>query len=120
MNCLLGSGHKVSASAYDTLTQNIVNETLNRDITFEEVKLLAKKLKTGKASGLDMITAELLKHANDNFMLVFTKLFNKLLQSNSHKSESHKSDKFAQSLSACYKSYTFSVRKSDFINRIFA
>ena len=32
----------------------------------------------------------------------------------------YKSDKFAQSRSACYKSYTFSVRMSDFISRIFA
>ena len=72
---------EISASSHDTLTQNIINETLNRDISLEEVKLMAKKLKTGKASGLDMITAELLKHANDNFMLVFTKLFNKLLLS---------------------------------------
>ena len=28
-----------------------------------------------------MLSAELLKHANENFMLVFTKLFNKILQS---------------------------------------
>ena len=42
---------------------------------------MAKRLKSGKASGLDMLSAELLKHANENFMIVFTKLFNKLLQS---------------------------------------
>ena len=42
---------------------------------------MAEKLKTGKASRPDMITTELLKHANDTFMLVFTKLFNKLLLS---------------------------------------
>ena len=35
----------------------------------------------GKASGLDIVSAELLKNANEHFMLVFIKLFNKLLHS---------------------------------------
>ena len=69
------------APSIDTMTQDLSNETLNCDITLEEVKLMSKKLKNGKASGLDMLSAELLKHANDNFVLAFTKLFNKLLQS---------------------------------------
>ena len=63
------------------MTQNLIDESLNRDISLEEVTLMAKRLKSGKASGLDMLSAELLKHANENFMIVFTKLFNKLLQS---------------------------------------
>ena len=63
------------------MTQNLLEETLNHDITSEEVKLMANKLKNGRASGLDMLSAELLNLANDNFMLVFTKLVNKLLQS---------------------------------------
>ena len=75
------NNHEIRAPSIDTMTQNLIDDTLNRDITLEEVKLMAKKLKNGKASGLDMLSAELLKHANDNFMLVFTKLFNKLLQS---------------------------------------
>ena len=63
------------------MTQNLSDETLNPDISLEEVKLMAKRLKSGKASGLDMLSAELLKHTNDNFMIVFTTLFTKLLQS---------------------------------------
>jgi len=63
------------------MMQNLIDETLNRDISLEEVKMMAKRLKSGKASGLDMLSAELLKHANEHFMIVFTKLFNKLLQS---------------------------------------
>ena len=63
------------------MTQNLIDETLNRDISLEEVKLIAEKLRNVKALGLDMLTAELLKQANDNFMHVFTKLFNKLLKS---------------------------------------
>ena len=66
---------------FSTLLSSEDDKTLNRDIALEEVKLMANKLKNGQASGLDMFSAELLKHVNDNFMLVFTKLFNKLLQS---------------------------------------
>ena len=65
----------------DTMTQSLIDQNLNRDVSLEEVTLMAKKLKSGKASGLDMVSAELLKNANENFMLVFTKLFNKLLHS---------------------------------------
>ena len=65
----------------DAMTQRLIDETLNRAISLEEVKLMATRLKNGKASGLDMLSAELLKHVNENFMIVFTKLFNKLLQS---------------------------------------
>ena len=65
----------------DTMTQNLIDQNLNRDVSLEEVTLMAKKLKSGKVSGLDMVSAELLKNANENFMLVFTKLFNKVLHS---------------------------------------
>ena len=84
LNCADSSDNtqpEVLAPSIDIMTQNLIDETLNRDISLEEVKLMAKRLKSGKASGLDMLSAELLKHANDNFMIVFTKLFNKLLQS---------------------------------------
>ena len=75
------NGPEILAPSIDNMTQTLIDETLNRNISLEEVKLMAKRLKSGKASGLDMLSAELLKHANENFMLVFTKLFNKLLQS---------------------------------------
>ena len=42
---------------------------------------MATKLKNGKSPGLDMLSDELLKYSNEYFMLIFTKLFNKLLQS---------------------------------------
>ena len=72
---------EILAPSIDTMTQNLIDESLNRDTSLEEVKLMAKRLKSGKASGLYMLSAELLKHANENFMIVFTKLFNKILQS---------------------------------------
>ena len=42
---------------------------------------MATRLKNGRASGLDMLSAEFLKHVNENFMIVFTKLFTTVLQS---------------------------------------
>ena len=72
---------EILTPSVDAKTQRIFDETLNRAISLEEVKLMAKRLKHGRASGLDMLSAELLKHVNENFMIDFTKLFNKLLQS---------------------------------------
>ena len=69
------------ASSLDTMTQELIDDTLNSKISFEEVTKMAKKLKYGKASGLDMLSAELLKNANNKFFHVFTKLFNRLLES---------------------------------------
>ena len=57
------------------MTQNLIDQTLNRDISLEEVKLMATKLKIGKAPGLDMLSAELLKYSNENFMLVFSSFY---------------------------------------------
>ena len=48
---------------------------------------MAKRLKSGKASGLDMLSAELIKHANEHFMIVFTELFNNFLQSGTFSEE---------------------------------
>jgi len=39
------------APSVDAMTQNLYDETLNRDITLEEVKMMAKRFKSGKASG---------------------------------------------------------------------
>ena len=55
---------EILAPSIDTMTQNLIDETLNRDISIEEVKLMAKRLKSIKASGLDMLSAELIKQAN--------------------------------------------------------
>ena len=68
-----------SDSSLDAATQSLIDDTLNSVISFEEVKQMSKKLKNGKAVGLDMLGAELLKNVNDRFLRVFTKLFNKLL-----------------------------------------
>ena len=91
---LLSDNHSVASSPpYDSLianptpsasvddqTRNLIDNLLNTNITLTEVKQMTKKLKTGKATGLDMINAELLKNVNYNFLQLFTLLFNKLLE----------------------------------------
>ena len=73
--------HEILAPSMDTMTQNLFDQNLIRYVSLEEVTLMAKKLKGGGASGLDLASPELLKNTNEQFMLVFTKLFNKLLHS---------------------------------------
>ncbi len=57
------------------------DETMNNEISFDEVKQMWKKLKNGKSLGLDILGAELLKHLlkDKKLLYIFTKLFNKLL-----------------------------------------
>ena len=62
----------------DENMSSLINESLNCKITLEEVDAMIRKLKTGKASGIDLITAELLKGLNETFLVVFTSLFNKI------------------------------------------
>uniref|UniRef100_A0A3Q4MDV0 Reverse transcriptase domain-containing protein n=1 Tax=Neolamprologus brichardi TaxID=32507 RepID=A0A3Q4MDV0_NEOBR len=50
-------------------------------ITIEEVKIAIKSLKNNKATGLDEIPAELLKHGDQPQVEEFTALFNKWWQS---------------------------------------
>ena len=48
--------HEISVPSIDTMTQNLIEDTLNGDISVEEVKQMAKNLKTGKASGQSIKT----------------------------------------------------------------
>ena len=72
------NNHEILAPSIDKMMQDLIDETVNCDSPLEDVKLVANKVKNGKASGLHMLSAELVKLANDSFMLVFTKLLNKL------------------------------------------
>ena len=51
-------------------------QSLNQDITLNEVKLTIKALKSGKASSLDMISNEFLKCLDCDHLVFLTKLFN--------------------------------------------
>ena len=51
---------------------------LNKPISFEEVREAIRKLKIGKANGVDGILADMLKVAGDTAVHFLTKLFNAL------------------------------------------
>ena len=60
------------------MTQNVIDDTVSRDISLEEVKLKTKTLKNGKASGLDMVSAGVLKNTMNIsclFSLNFLKMY---------------------------------------------
>ena len=56
----------------------IYEPALDNDITQEEVKEAVRSLKTGKASGLDEVCGEFLKHSEDITVPLLTRLFNEL------------------------------------------
>ena len=58
-----------------------IDTELNCPITMEEVQNMVANLKTGKAPGLDMISAELLKNLHYKLYIVFVRLFNRVFQS---------------------------------------
>ena len=66
---------------YSTYNADIgsINEDINMDFTYEEVKKLICKLKNGKACGIDHIRNEFLKNCPDNVVNLIVKLFNIVL-----------------------------------------
>ena len=56
-----------------------LNDELSKEITVEELKSSLKKLKNGKASGLDKVTNEAMKASPTNLLEALTKLFNECL-----------------------------------------
>ena len=56
-----------------------VTEELNIEFTVEEIALLIKKLKSGKACGLDHIRNEMLKSCSPNLLSIIASLFNIVL-----------------------------------------
>ena len=53
---------------------------MNEEITELEVQKAIKKLKCGKACGLDGITAEMLKAGGQDAVLFLTRMFNVLFE----------------------------------------
>ena len=60
---------------------------LNTAITEEEVKYAIKKLKCGKASGLDGVNAEMLKLCGEEVILFLTSLFNVIFEEGTYPQE---------------------------------
>ena len=67
-------------SSLDNSMLKDIDNSLNKPITITEVEQMVKRLKSGKASGLDMLSAELLKNLNDNFFRTFVALFKKIFK----------------------------------------
>ena len=59
--------------------QNI-NDSLNAEITAEEILSCIRKLNNGKACGLDKIVNEHIKASSDMFLPIYVKLFNQILE----------------------------------------
>ena len=57
------------STSIDENIKQLIDEILNCKITLEEVQKMVYKLKTGKATKLDLVTAELLRNFNENFLL---------------------------------------------------
>ena len=63
----------------DENMSSVISDSLNCKITLEEeLDAIIGKLKTEKASGSDLIFVKFLKALNEPFLIVFTKLFNKI------------------------------------------
>lgn len=60
--------------------ENYNNAELDREISKEEIETAVKKLKTGKACGVDSITNEYIKSTLDIFMPVYLRIFNNILE----------------------------------------
>ena len=73
--------HKKQKKGSDIQNSTIsdLSEILNKHITVEELTTSLKKLKNGKASGIDGITNEALKASPLNLQKALTKLFNECL-----------------------------------------
>ena len=66
------------ASQFDNSEES--DRFLNEEVTELEVQKAIKKLKCGKACGLDGITAEMLKAERQDVVLFLTRMFNVLFE----------------------------------------
>ena len=57
-----------------------INEEINVEFTLDEIKSIIKKLKNGKACGIDHVRNEFLKFCPDQILSIFVKFFNIVLK----------------------------------------
>jgi len=83
-NYLMENNKSKSSAREDKMLEEIVNLTnksfseLDFKITRQELKTAVNKLKNNKASGLDLISNEMLKSANEELYISMLNLFNKI------------------------------------------
>ena len=61
--------------------EQTTDQILNAQFTFDEIKTMINKLKSGKAAGIDKIIAELLKNLDDDTVIILVNIFNKIFDS---------------------------------------
>ena len=61
--------------------EQTTDQILNAQLTFDEIKTMINKLKSGKAAGIDKIIAELLKNLDYDTMIILVNIFNKIFDS---------------------------------------
>ena len=57
------------------------NQILDAQLTFDEIKWMINKLRSGNATGIDEIIEELLKDFDEDTVIILVKIFNKLFDS---------------------------------------
>ena len=55
--------------------EQTTDQILNAQFTFDEIKTMINKLKSGKAAGIDKIIAELLKNLDDDTVIILVNIF---------------------------------------------
>ena len=61
--------------------EKATDQILNAQFTFDEIKTMINKLKSGKAAGIDKIIVELLKNLDDDTVIMLVNIFNKIFDS---------------------------------------
>ena len=73
--------HEKGQENFDPRTiEHSINEQINKDFTFSEIKEIIKKLKNNKACGVDNIVNEYLKCCPDEVICLIVDLFNLVLK----------------------------------------
>ena len=63
------------------VSNSSINEEINMEFNLDEIKSIIRKLKNGKACGIDHIRNEFLKHCPNEILSVFVTFFNVVLRS---------------------------------------
>ena len=61
--------------------EQTTDQILNAQFTFDKIKTIINKLKSGKAAGIDKINAELLKNLDDDTVIILVNIINKIFDS---------------------------------------
>ena len=88
---LFKSEHVINSTPPESKIDEDIESTLNQTISENEVSDSICRLKTGKASGLDDINAEMLKSGGRLVIIFLTRLFNKVFESGCYPREWTKS-----------------------------